>query len=171
MDQTEILKFRGDSVAKNPQIVNDSVFSNQLSKITVMKGNTYERVRDSFEITEKTPKSDLTSKVSSSGRLVRISSSKGINVISGRPSSSQKQIREFVSCNNISGEGGSQKTIKLDESVLMLQMRDELKKVAQVYEDKMNQQLSYQHNFLTAEIDHLKESLTENNAKLLKQQA
>jgi len=120
--------------------VNDSLISNQLSKITVIKGNTYERARDSFEITEKTPKSDLTSKISSSGRLIRISSSKGINVLSGRPSSSEKEVREFVSCNNISpGSGGSEKTIKLDESLLMTQMRDELKKVTQVYEDKMNQ--------------------------------
>lgn len=139
MDQTEILKFRADTSAKNPQLVNDSLISNQLSKITVIKGNTYERTRDSFEITEKTPKSDLTSKISSSGRLIRISSSKGINVLSGRPSSSEKEIRQFGSCNNISPESGSETTIKLDESSLITQMRDELKKVSQIYDDKMNQ--------------------------------
>ena len=93
MDQTEILKFHADPSTKNPQIANDSVISNQLSKITTIKENTYERVHNNFEITEKTPKPDLTSKNSSSGRLVRISSSKRINVISARPSSSEKEVR------------------------------------------------------------------------------
>lgn len=36
-------------------------------------------------------------------------------------------------------------------------MREELKKVNQIYENKMNQELSYQYNYMSIEVDRLKE--------------
>lgn len=52
----------------------------------------------------------------------------------------------------------------------MQQMRDELKKINTIYENKMNQELSYQYNYMSLEIERLKEIIRDSEGKISKQQ-
>ena len=49
-------------------------------------------------------------------------------------------------------------------------MRDELKKINTIYENKMNQELSYQYNYMSLEIERLKEIIRDSEGKISKQQ-
>ena len=48
-------------------------------------------------------------------------------------------------------------------------MQEELKKANQLYENKMNQELSYQYNYMSIEIDRLKEINKTNEVRLVNQ--
>lgn len=82
MSETEIRKNYQEPENRNTLNFKDNSPSTSHCRVTVLKANVFENLK------EYTPRVEASEKNCSSGKLIRVNSSKGINVTSSRPTSS-----------------------------------------------------------------------------------